>query len=161
MIFMKGKKALIIFIFLCTCTAHATFGQKDSTYRLYSCKKIEDKLRIKRVRLANKVVTKRKTIPKDFRELKNLEYLSLRPAANKYIKHRGVDDCVVVYYESSIQFLPEWITELQYLSELDLIGIIKLNYEEELKKIAKLPNLQYLSIDPNEVTKEQLAILCT
>jgi hypothetical protein len=160
MIFLKSKAA-ILFIVLCTCTGLSAFGQKDSTYRLSSCKKIEDKRLVKRVRLANRIVTKRKTIPADFSELKNLEYLSLRPAVNKYIKYRGVDDCVIVYYESSIRFLPEWLPELPYLNELDLIGITKINYGEELKKISKLPNLEYLSIDPDEVTKEQLTILCT
>lgn len=152
-------KATILFVFFCTVLS--VFGQKDSTYRLYSSKQLEDKLHIKRVRLANKIVTKRKTIPNNFRELKNLEYLSLRPAADKYIRFKSSNDCVVYYCESSILFLPDWIIELQKLTELDLIGITKIDYNKELKKIEMLNNLQYLSIDPNEVTAEQITILCS
>jgi Leucine-rich repeat (LRR) protein len=119
---------------------------------------IKDKLTVKRLSLAD-VVTNQKSIPKEIRGFKNLEYLSLRPRATRFIRPISGGPCIIGYPKTKTTTLPSWINELNALEELDLIGINNINYSEEIAKLVHLNKLRKLSIDPDNFDDQLLRVL--
>ena len=135
------------------------YGQSDTLlYSYKQAKEIADKLLVKRLSLADIVVSE-KSIPNGIKEFKNLEFLSLRPIPVSFGRPSGGGLCIIRYAKTKTTTLPLWINELDNLEEVDLIGITNIDYSSELQKLSGLKNLRILSIDPNEFSDRLVDIL--
>jgi hypothetical protein len=147
------KAVLIIVVIL---LSNVTVHSQDDT--LYITKAQRNLFEVKKIRL-NDVVTKRRFIPSKIRKYRNVETLSLRPAPVSFGRPSGGGPCIIRYAGSKIRALPSWISELQNLKEIDLIGINKISYDTELQKLYSLKKLTKLSIDPDQFNDDMIDIL--
>jgi SNF2 family DNA or RNA helicase len=152
---MERTLILLITLFL----SLSGLAQSDTLlYTFVETRIIKNKLTIKRLSLAD-IVTKNKSIPKEIRSFKNLEFLSLRPRATRFARPIGGGPCIIGYAKTKTTTLPSWINELESLEELDLIGINNVDYSQEIAKLVPLTKLRDLSIDPDHFDDQLLKVL--
>jgi hypothetical protein len=152
---IKKILAILIILFL----SSRGFAQSDTIlYTFVETKSVKDKWTIKRLSLAD-IVTKKKSIPREIRGFKNLQFLSLRPRPTRFVRPIGGGQCIIGYVKSKTTSLPPWIDEFKDLEELDLIGVNNLDYSLEMSKLIDLTRLRVLSIDPEQFDDQLLVIL--
>lgn len=135
------------------------WSQSDTVWHFYrDALRTGDKLAISRLSLAD-IVVKKNSIPNGVRGFRNLTFLSLRPSPTRFARPRGGGPCILGYPQTKIAKLPSWISELEKLQNVNLIGITKMDYPVELLKLLKLPALKELSIDPDDVDENLLQCL--
>jgi hypothetical protein len=145
---MIMKNVLVLIGLFLTTMVYAQPESDTTLYRYTEARRVSDKLSIKRLSLAD-IVTARRSLPNNVQHFKNLEFLSLRPIAVSFGKPRGGAPCIIRYAGSKIRSMPDWISQLRHLQELDLIGINEVDFEIVLTQLTSLNKLTKLSIDPD------------
>lgn len=96
-------------------------------------------------------------LPQKVRAFKGLEVLDLSSVRGSMKLSGG--PCIHFHVQSHLKHLPDWIGEFQNLKKIDLAGASRMNFSNELLKIRRLSNLEYLRINPQLLDDELLRSL--
>lgn len=109
----------------------------------------------KTLRLSKQIVHK-KTIPNKYKHFKNVEHLILRPPILRKTRPQGGGPCIISYKKSHFRQFPDWIKSFKKLKAIDLIGNPLFKYQQELRKLQELDNLEYLAIEKTDLNDSLL-----
>ncbi|NQY11310.1 MAG: hypothetical protein HRT71_17565 [Flavobacteriales bacterium] len=142
---IRSLQLLVFLLFI----SFSASSQSDTTFYTLKTAKKANYWSVKKLNLKS-CVTKNKKLPESILEYKNVTVLKLRPKIEERIKIEYSPDGIQ-YKDSKLEELPEWITQLEDLVVIDLIGNPTLNYYTELAKLKGLKNLRVLALEPYEV----------
>lgn len=141
-------RLILILAFVHFLIINHSYGQVDTSY-VYTFETAEyvnpyDVYKLSMV----KYLSEKKNLPKDILKYSNCKVLYLSAPTKRIIKGRQY------FGDTKFKEFPSWLTELNSIERIEILGNPDFKFEKELTKLKDLKSLRVLELEPEEVEEE-------